>query len=204
MSRSRSETEDRRRTSPATRQGLLDGTKRLLAKGTTFGGLRVEDIVDEAGMSRATYYLHFSDKSELAVALTTDLVAWRDEIGAEVIADAALNREALDAMIAKIVARWVEERAVLSAIIEVAGYDPAMAAVWRAAMGDVAEKAAEQFRRRWAGRRDGPGDPDTIAEVFTWMFERSCHQILKDPSREAAVAQSISEIIWRVLEYRAA
>ncbi|MDT7697479.1 MAG: hypothetical protein QOI75_6849, partial [Pseudonocardiales bacterium] len=28
------------------------------------------------------------------------------------------------------------------------------------------------------------------------------HQILRDPTRQATVAESIEEIIWRVLEYR--
>ncbi len=195
--------EDRRRTSAATRDALLDATKRLLAGGATFAALKVEHIVEEAGMSRATFYLHFRDKSELVTALAADQVAWRDEIGAEALADPNLERDTLDAMIATIVARWVENRAVLSAIIEVPEYDPTMADTWRTAMHDVAEKSAQQLRLRWAGRSDGPHDPDTVAEIFTWMFERSCHQILRDPSREAAVAESIAEIIWRVLEYRA-
>jgi len=202
MSKPEIRTEDRRRTSAATRGALLDATKRLLAGGTTFAALRVEHIVEEAGMSRATFYLHFRDKSELVAALAADQVAWRDEIGAEALADPALQRETLDAMIADIVARWVENRPVLSAIIEVAEYDPAMADTWRAAMRDVADKSAEQFRARWAQRTDGPRDPDTVAEIFTWMFERSCHQILRDPTRQATVAESIAEIIWRVVEYR--
>jgi AcrR family transcriptional regulator len=203
MSKPVIKSEDRRRTSAATRGALLDATKRLLAGGTTFAALKVEHIVEEAGMSRATFYLHFRDKSELVTALAADQVAWRDEIGAEALADLNLSRATLDAMIATIVGRWVENRPVLAAIIEVAEYDPAMAGTWRAAMRDVAGKAAEQLSLRWAGRSDGPHDPDTVAEIFTWMFERSCHQILRDPTREATVADSIAEIIWRTLDYRA-
>ncbi|MDT7635576.1 MAG: hypothetical protein QOI50_7506 [Pseudonocardiales bacterium] len=202
MSKSEIRTEDRRRTRAATRHALLDATKDLLADGTTFAALKVEHIVEQAGMSRATFYLHFRDKSELVAALAADQVAWRDEIGAEALADPTLKRETLSAMITNIVARWAENRAVLSAIIEVAEYDPAMADTWRSAMHEVADKSAQQFRARWAGRSDGPHDPDTVAEIFTWMFERSCHQILRDPTRQATVAESIEEIIWRVLEYR--
>jgi AcrR family transcriptional regulator len=203
ISKSEITTEDRRRTRLATRAALLDATKRLLAEGTSFASLKAEHIVEAAGMSRATFYLHFRDKSELVAALAGDQVAWRDEIGAEALTDPALRRETLHAMIAGIVARWAENRAVLSAIIEVAEYDPAMADTWRTAMHEVASKAAAQFRARWAGRGDGPSDPDTVAEVFTWMFERSCHQILRDPTRQATLTESIVEIIWRVLDYRA-
>jgi hypothetical protein len=77
-----------------------------------------------------------------------------------------------------------------------------MGDTWRTAMHEVAEKAAAQFRARWAGRGDGPQDPDTVAEIFTWMFERSCHQVLRDPTRQAILTDSIVEIIWRVLDYR--
>ncbi|HTK61469.1 MAG TPA: TetR/AcrR family transcriptional regulator [Pseudonocardia sp.] len=203
MSKSETRTEDRRRTRAATRDALLGATKRLLAGGTSFAALKAEHIVEEAGMSRATFYLHFRDKSELVAALAADQVAWREEIGAEALTDSAMRRETLHAMITDIVARWAENHAVLSAIIEVAEYDPAMADTWRTAMHDVSDKAAAQFRARWAGHSDGPRDPDTVAEIFTWMFERSCHQILRDPTRQAELAESMVEIIWRVLDYRA-
>jgi AcrR family transcriptional regulator len=189
---------DRRRTSPATRADLLAAAKRLLAGGASVSSLSADRIVAEAGMSRATFYLHFRDKSELVTALAEDQVAWRDTIGAEVLADPNLTRDDVHAMLSEIVARWVENRAVLAAIIEVAEYDPAMADTWRTAMLDVAEVAAGQFRRRWADQPEHP-DPDTIAEIFTWMFERSCHQMLRDPARQADVADGLTDVIWRVL-----
>jgi TetR/AcrR family transcriptional regulator, ethionamide resistance regulator len=189
---------DRRRTSAATRTDLLTAATRLLAGGASMASLSADRIVEEAGMSRATFYLHFRDKSELVAALAADQVAWRDTIGAEILSDADLTREDIHAMLSEIVGRWAENRAVLAAIIEVAEYDPAMAATWRTAMRDVAEVAAEQFRRRWADQPEHP-DPATIAEIFTWMFERSCHQILRDPSRRENLADGLTEIIWRVL-----
>jgi len=195
-------TTDRRRTSAATKADLLEAAKRLLAAGASVAALSVDRIVAEAGMSRATFYLHFRDKTELIAALAEDQVAWRAEIGAEALADHDLRRETVDAMLAEIVDRWVENRAVLSAIIEVAEYDPAMAGTWRTAMLEVAETAGEQFRARWADRADAPAHPETVAEIFTWMFERSCHQILRDPTRRDAVAESLAEIIWRVLDDR--
>ena len=149
-------------------------------------------------MSRATFYLHFRDKSELVAALAEDQVSWRGEIGAEVLAAPDLTRDDVQRMLNEIVGRWVENRAVLAGIIEVAEYDPAMADTWRTAMHEVAEVAGEQFRTRWKGQPGRP-DPDTIAEIFTWMFERSCHQILRDASRQDEVADALTEIIWRVL-----
>lgn len=192
---------DRRRTGPATRADILEATKRLLTGGASVAKLSADRIVREAGMSRATFYLHFRDKAELVAALAEDQVAWREEIGAWRLAEADLRREDVDRMLNDIVARWAENRAVLAAIIEVAEYDPAMADTWRAAMLEVAETAGAAFHRRWEGRSDGPRDPETVAELFVWMFERGCHQILRDPTRQAAVADSMAEIIWRTLDY---
>jgi AcrR family transcriptional regulator len=189
---------DRRRTGPATRADLLAAATRLLTGGSTVAGLSVDRIVDEAGMSRATFYLHFKDKTELVAALAEDQVAWRETIGAKALADRSVTRDTVRAMLAEIVDRWIENRAVLAAIIEVAEYDPAMSDTWRTAMLEVADVAAAQFRIRWQGAADHP-DPDTLAEVFTWMFERSCHQILRDPTRRDAVTDTLTEIIWRVL-----
>lgn len=189
---------DRRRTGPATRADLLAAATRLLTGGSTVAGLSVDRIVDEAGMSRATFYLHFKDKTELVAALAEDQVAWRETIGANALADRSVTRDTVRAMLAEIVDRWIENRAVLAAIIEVAEYDPAMRDTWRTAMLEVADVAAAQFRIRWQGAADHP-DPDTLAEVFTWMFERSCHQILRDPTRRDAVTDTLTEIIWRVL-----
>ncbi|WP_019873923.1 TetR/AcrR family transcriptional regulator [Sporichthya polymorpha] len=194
---------DRRRTGPATRSDLLEATKRLLAGGAPVATLRVDQIVAEAGMGRATFYLHFKDKSELMAALAEDQVAWRDQIGAEVLADPKLTRESVHLLMRTIVGQWAENWGVLAAIIEVAEYDAAMATIWKTSMGEVTEKAAEQFRRRWESRPGQSPDPDMIAELFTWMFERSCHQILRDPSRVDAAAAGMTDIIWRVLDYRA-
>lgn len=192
---------DRRRTGLATRADLLAATTRLLEAGSSMSALRVERIVEEAGMSRATFYLHFKDKTELLAALAEDQVAWRDTIGAEALSDPAVSREAVHAMLSEIVGRWIDNRAVLAAIIEVAEHDPEMNETWRTAMHEVAEVAAAQIRLRWQGELNRHPDPETLAEIFTWMFERTCHQILRDPGRRDDVAQALTDIVWRVLTY---
>jgi AcrR family transcriptional regulator len=190
-----------RRRRQATVADILDATRRLLRAGTPVASLSVERIVAEAGVARATFYLHFTDKHALIARLSEDEVAWREQIGAEILADPNLQRSALDAMMIEIVSRWAADRAVLAAIIELAEYDPRTHEIWRSALLRVADKAATQFRARWANSTSGPPDPDTIAEIFTWMFERCCHQMLTDPTRIEPVASSMAEIIWRVLDY---
>jgi TetR/AcrR family transcriptional regulator, ethionamide resistance regulator len=184
---------------------VLDATRRLLQAGIPVSNLSVDQIVAEAGIARATFYLHFSDKHALIARLAEDEIAWRNEIGAEELASSDLSWEALEAMLNDIVSRWVADRAVLSAIIALAEQDAKVRLIWRASMREVAEKAAIQFRARWkVDDASRPSDTDTIAEIFTWMFERCCHQMAEDPTRAETLARSMSEIIWRVLNYKPA
>jgi hypothetical protein len=98
-----------------------------------------------------------------------------------------------------IVSRWQANRPVLAAIIELAEHDPAMREPWRAAVNQIAEQAAEQFRIRWHDSPDRPGDPDAMAAAFTWMFERCCHQLVSNDASAETMALAMSEIIWRPL-----
>lgn len=56
----------------ATRQLLLDVAKKCAAT-HGYGAMTVEQVVSAAGVSRATFYLHFAGKSQLARAVIDDL-----------------------------------------------------------------------------------------------------------------------------------
>ena len=185
----------------ATVAELLAATKRLLEAGEPITGLSVDRIVAEAGISRATFYLHFRDKYDLISRLAEDLFSWKDEAWVGQLADPKLELSTLERIMSDIVARWVANQAVLAAIIELAEYDPRMRDAWRSAMREVADRAASQFDQHWRGSQARPSDPAMVAEVFTWMFERSCHQITREPGRDAELAEAMAEIIWRVLDY---
>lgn len=188
----------------ATQGDLLDATKRLLAAGAPLATLSVEKIVAEAGVVRTTFYLHFRDKYELIERLAAEQVGWIERTGAEAIADPELRRETVIRTVDEIVARWAENHAVLSAIIELAEYDERMRETWRTAMHEVAGVAAQLFRGYWKQTGQSPPDPDMVAEVLTWMIERSCHQIAGDPALRGKVTTALAEVIWRVLHAQAA
>jgi AcrR family transcriptional regulator len=189
-----------RRRRDASRTEILDATRRLLAAHSV-AGLSVDRIVAEAGVSRATFYVCFPDKHAVVAALAQESLAWREEVHAEVLADPALTRERLDELMLTIVGHWQQNRPVLAAIIELAEHDPAMGDPWRAAITEIAEQAAEQFRIRWRDSSAAPEDADTMAAVFTWMLERSCHQLVADDATAEAVALAMAEILWRTLTW---
>ncbi len=61
-----------------TRRHVLDATRELLATGEAFATLSIQRIVEKAGVSRATFYLHFRSKRELIAALAQmETSQWR-------------------------------------------------------------------------------------------------------------------------------
>jgi AcrR family transcriptional regulator len=183
----------------ATQDDLLGATKRLLAGGTPLANLSVERIVAEAGVVRTTFYLHFHDKYELIERLAIEQEAWIETVGKAALADPELSRTTIATAIDEIVAGWSENHAVLAAIIELAEYDARMRESWRTIIHAVAAVAANVFRTHWELAGGAPDSPEMVAEVLTWMIERSCHQIARDPAHRADVADSLAEVIWRVL-----
>lgn len=195
--------ESGRKRREASRTEILAATRRLLAREASVASLSVDRIVGEAGVSRATFYVCFPDKHAVVAALAQESLAWREAVHAEVLADPRLTRARLDELMHTIVGHWRANRPVLAAIIELAEHDPSMRGPWRAAITDIAEQAAEHFRNRWQDSPAAPEDPDTLAAVFTWMLERSCHQLVVDDTSAHAVARAMAEILWRTLTYPA-
>jgi AcrR family transcriptional regulator len=189
-------TGERRRA--ATQEDLLQATKRLLGRGAPLATLSVEKIVAEAGVVRTTFYLHFRDKYELIERLATEQEAWIETIGQGTLADPELSRATVRRAVDEIVAGWSENHAVLAAIIELAEYDERMRASWRSIIHAVAAVAQGVFESHWRTAGGAPAQPEMVAEVLTWMIERSCHQIAGDPECREAVAASLAEVIWRV------
>jgi AcrR family transcriptional regulator len=162
----------------------------------------VNQIVTEAGVSRATFYVCFEDKHSVIGQLAQASLSWREAVHAEVLGDPGLTHDDLNALMRAIVEHWQTHRPVLSAIIELAEHDSTTRKLWREAVNEIAEQAAGQFRVRWADSPDQPSDADTMAAVFTWALERCCHQLVTDDASADAIALAIAEILWRTLSYR--
>jgi AcrR family transcriptional regulator len=182
----------------STEEELLEATKRLLAQGAPLASLSVERIVAEAGMVRTTFYLHFRDKYELIERLAAEQEQWMEGIE-RAFGDRELDRENLRHALEQVVAGWSANHATLAAIIELAEYDPRMRQTWRAMMHAVASVAVEVFQVQWERSGATPEDPAMMAEALTWMIERSCHQMVRDPTQQDPVASALAEVLWRVL-----
>ncbi len=63
-----------------TREDLLGAARRIFAN-QGYAGASIEDITDEAGVSKGAYYFHFESKEDILVALVTD---WATEVSGSV------------------------------------------------------------------------------------------------------------------------
>ena len=186
----------------ATQTAILDATRRLLIDGERFPTLSMERVALEAGVSRATLYLHFVDKKDILGRLADQVMEQRFSLGAELLADPDIGRDAFDRVVAELVDRWIRDARLLDAIIQLAEEDDHMRSVWTTAINELGNMGAELMDRRWGGGPSSHRDAHTIGQALAWMFERSTHQLTRDPSRRDEVVGAIAEVLWRVFDYQ--
>lgn len=175
--------------------------ERLLGEGLSFTELSVARIAREAGIGRSTFYLHFPDKTQLLVRIgeqpiTTmfePAVQWwlRDEHSD---GPAGVARTML-----AMIERFREHRALMLAMLEVAGYEPDVSKYHLELVHAFIGLVRERLERLQADGRVAEGlDPATTADLLTWMVERtlSHHVRFDDGSGDEQVAASLGRAIW--------
>ena len=109
---------------------VLAATERLLAGGARFTELGVQRIVAEAGVARSSFYVHFRDKTELLLRLTSTLTSEAFAlIGA---APPQRGSEGMVQAMREVVRYYRQRRHLLAAVLEVTAYDPVAGAAWEA------------------------------------------------------------------------
>lgn len=189
------------------RNQLLMIVERLLADGEGFTEISVERLVQEAGISRSTFYVYFEDKGDL-------LTAWFAEI-IEGIEDAAKpwwklggesTEEELRVVLDGIVRTYQPHTVLMAAMYDAAAYDPSVRDLVSGMMNGNAAALRKHIR---AGQKQGFVDAGLpaaqTAAWLTWMAERGLHQLVRTAS-EAEVTKLVdayTAIIWNSL-YRPA
>lgn len=154
---------------------LLAAMERLLEKGLRFATLSVEQLTDEAGISRGTFYLHFRDKGELVARLmsqVTEEIIQSTGIWMSNAEDA--QRKELQQALVGMVRTFKKHQAILAAVNDTAPYDENVAALYRT----LVERICEQSRRSLSTvKRKGlsrSGATDDVADIMTWMIVMYC------------------------------
>jgi len=185
------------------RARLLTAVEEMLDEGTAFAAISVGALASRAGISRASFYIHFQDKIDLLedwlLESRRDLLeaaqAWHH-------ADPSLTRDELRTALAGIVHTYRARMGLMGAAHEIALYDAGLRQDFAAAFE---EHFASLRKHVAAGQRTGDIVPGLLAaETAQWlvvMLERAPPNLDRDASdREIArYVDAVTEIVWDTL-----
>ena len=175
---------------------ILSAAEELLEEGSVFPQLKVEDIARRAGIGRTGFYFYFRDKRELLMRLAEDVAEafweqadrwWHGE------GDGA---EELREIVGPVVRLWMRHAAVLSAVVQAAGYDETVREFWRTLAGRFAEATRDRIEREQADGRAEPVPPAETAFALVWMTERACYQHVEQERGEPEALIEALTGIW--------
>lgn len=189
-------------TSLGMEERLQQALERLLARGLTITALSVDALAREAGIARATFYVHFRDKGELVARLIARV---EDEVvgagGVWFERAEAVRYEDLRAAMTRFFATYMQHSAILAAAAETAPYDAQVAALHtRMLERFVAESRRAITRIADSGRAHAPLPP-MLAEVLSWSVNHTyVHygRTLDDTERDAFI-ETWTHIVWHAI-----
>lgn len=172
---------ERELASPRVEEPLLEAIESLLESGHTFGSLTVAQLAREAGIGRATFYLHYRDKGELVRRLMRKLTAEViHSAGAWFAPGGTVDRASMQRALQGIVATFKKHQAVLAAANDMAPFDPEVAEAHAQMMDELcrlSRKAVSQVRR--TGQASDKATPE-LADLLTWFLELYCARFIAD------------------------
>jgi AcrR family transcriptional regulator len=109
-----------------TRRRLVDAATTVFAR-DGYAGSRVEDIATAAGVSRATFYLHFSAKIEVVRELMAPLRADSEGLYRSLDALGDPSWHELHEWMTTVIDYWSRNRAAITVVNQAIGVEPALA-----------------------------------------------------------------------------
>jgi len=179
---------------------ILPLVEELLEAAGGYVHLKVEDILQNAGLSRSTFYRYFKDKNDLLLALsepalreirTAALRTW--ELGPDV------TFGQFEAELYKTMEAYRPHVALMSALVEVSTYDARVKQLFAGFFEDLRKAIAAHIRLEQKRGMVRPGiDADAAAGWITWMAERGMNQLVPpaDAATRRRLATSMATIVW--------
>jgi AcrR family transcriptional regulator len=186
------------RAAAATR--IVQATERLLRSGERFTEIPVERLLVEADVSRSTFYVHFSDKSALLLAVAAKSVSEVVSAAASFwVEDRGANPATAEPAIRDLIAVYRRHAAVLRTLAEVGAYDDEIRDVWRAARGQQEDRTAARLRRdqRRGLVPAGIDIPLTASAVMQLIDGAILEHIAHgSPHKDRALAATLARVAW--------
>ncbi|PWI13001.1 TetR/AcrR family transcriptional regulator [Streptomyces sp. Act143] len=195
--RRRSTAADRR---TALEERMVSALEELLRGGLTYTELSVEQLAHAAGISRSTFYLYFRDKVDVLLRVSGTLRIRSLEIaeGWQPCGPGG-GVDGLASTYEQIIGHYREHAALLSAIHEVAAYDPAVRDAWSAHQDRFVDNTVALLKEEQrAGRTCADIDPQLAARMIVQGGgEVITRQVFDgDGSDDADVARELAHGYW--------
>lgn len=186
--------------SAATRAQVISALERLIDSGEAYSEISVQRILEEAGVSRATFYAHFPGKADVLVSLTDDL---RESL----LALAQLWEPAGEEDGAERFAGFFEEvlkihrghQKVLTAVREAAAYESAVGDFYTADLEGFDEAVLRTLlSEQAAGSTTADLDAVAASRIIVWGGAQAiAHHIrVDDGSGDTVFARELARIWW--------
>lgn len=177
---------------------LLDALEAAVAR-RPVSEIGVAELASAAGISRSTFYFYFASKAAALGALVSR-VREEMESGADFLRDTGDPPEVVVRQsIEQTAAVWRRHRHLMVAVVEAAGSDPDLGALWREWIeGFVPAIAARIEAERRAGRAPGGTDAVGLARALAWANERNLYMAMRERARPSEVTGAVDALsaLW--------
>ena len=185
---------------PAAVDKLVEAFERLLSQGESFTTISVEQLSREAGIVRATFYLHFRNKGELVQHLMKTVERELRAAAAQSLSKIDhFGRAEFKVFIRRAFDIHFLHRAASRAMVEVSAYDSDVSRVYQEFMARQDSDTRIVIEKLRAQGRAHPAATPDLAEILAWAAERSITQMLKDDdlgSRRHELADMLTHMVW--------
>jgi AcrR family transcriptional regulator len=185
------------------RESLLTAVERMVASGESFTELSVERLVQEAGLSRSTFYVYFEDKGDLVRAWFSQIIEELREAAAPWWSlDESATRDDVREVLARIVTTYRPHTTLMAAVYDTASYDTLVGEEVAEMMGNNIASLRSHIRR---GQKAGWVAPDLLpnetASWLMWMAERGQHQLVRaaPPAELERLIDAFTDVVWNTL-----
>jgi AcrR family transcriptional regulator len=183
---------------------VLGAAERLLGK-TRLDELTVVDVIEEAGISRASFYVHFECKHAAVAALAENVMEQIHDIWYPWLAgEQPGSSRSLEAVWRQSIALWRRHQPVLIAAAEAWRADAAVSDAW----GELMQRYALSVRgyidrARAAGAAPAGPDAETLAGALVWLNESALYRAFNGsapaPDDESRLIGALSAVWMRAI-----
>jgi len=179
------------------REAFLSATERLLSD-RGLDDLTVVDIIEEAGISRATFYMYFESKHAPVAALAQEVLEELTEElwGAWLAGDEPATESLMADHWLQTIARWREHQDVLVAAAHGWRTQPGAYARWGATFQRLVARVADWIEQVRAAHGAPAGlDASALASVLMWLDESAIYMAFTGQAPELASDEELAKTL---------